>query len=236
VDQHHALDVTRRSIVASFGGLIPGECHVEMNADTEGGGRCSGERDFEVIANKTVSVTVTLTCSGENESPSGSVRITSQFVRNACSNDRIKKIYAIPANVFIGSSTTVQVETYPGAVMGTPTWSFATKNDATNTGHASLSPAASCEGEACIEVNCTDVGSIPGTDPLTGLPSADVAIVVTLEDDECFDTEDVWVSCVDDTVCGDGVRRGSEQCDDGNLTNGDGCNEDCRLEPCPPGE
>lgn len=30
-------------------------------------------------------------------------------------------------------------------------------------------------------------------------------------------------------VCGDGQRQGSEECDDGNLVNGDGCEEDCTL-------
>jgi len=31
------------------------------------------------------------------------------------------------------------------------------------------------------------------------------------------------------TVCGDGIRQGSEACDDGNLVAGDGCENDCRL-------
>jgi cysteine-rich repeat protein len=28
-------------------------------------------------------------------------------------------------------------------------------------------------------------------------------------------------------ICGDGLRVGSEVCDDGNLQNGDGCGEKC---------
>jgi fibro-slime domain-containing protein len=37
------------------------------------------------------------------------------------------------------------------------------------------------------------------------------------------------------TVCGNKVKEGSEQCDDGNLVTGDGCSPSCRLEPvCPP--
>ena len=36
------------------------------------------------------------------------------------------------------------------------------------------------------------------------------------------------------TVCGNGVREGSEQCDDGNNNTGDGCSPFCRNEPiCP---
>lgn len=31
--------------------------------------------------------------------------------------------------------------------------------------------------------------------------------------------------------CGDGVRQGKEQCDDGATSSGDGCSSDCRVEP-----
>ena len=38
------------------------------------------------------------------------------------------------------------------------------------------------------------------------------------------------------TDCGNGIREGSEQCDDGNNDMGDGCTPFCRKEPvCPPG-
>jgi fibro-slime domain-containing protein len=38
------------------------------------------------------------------------------------------------------------------------------------------------------------------------------------------------------TVCGNKMKEGSEQCDDGNMLTGDGCTPFCRLEPtCPPG-
>jgi fibro-slime domain-containing protein len=37
------------------------------------------------------------------------------------------------------------------------------------------------------------------------------------------------------TTCGNGDKEGSEQCDDGNNDNGDGCTPFCRIEPsCPP--
>lgn len=32
-------------------------------------------------------------------------------------------------------------------------------------------------------------------------------------------------------VCGDGIKSGTEACDDGNLTNGDGCSSTCQVEP-----
>ena len=34
------------------------------------------------------------------------------------------------------------------------------------------------------------------------------------------------------TVCGDGIREGQEQCDDGNTTPGDGCDGSCQIEEC----
>lgn len=31
-------------------------------------------------------------------------------------------------------------------------------------------------------------------------------------------------------ICGDNVRRGSEQCDDGNMNDNDGCSSSCLIE------
>ena len=43
--------------------------------------------------------------------------------------------------------------------------------------------------------------------------------------------------CRDDcTVCGDGVRNSDEQCDDGNVDDGDLCNNSCTINVCSPGE
>ncbi|MFP2929988.1 hypothetical protein ACLESO_33295, partial [Pyxidicoccus sp. 3LG] len=37
----------------------------------------------------------------------------------------------------------------------------------------------------------------------------------------------------DDAVCGNNVVEAGEQCDDGNTTNGDGCESTCRPTPTP---
>lgn len=34
------------------------------------------------------------------------------------------------------------------------------------------------------------------------------------------------------TLCGDGIKVGLEECDDGNLNDHDGCSSTCTLEPC----
>eukprot|EP01022_Parablepharisma_sp_SALTPOND_P013163 TRINITY_DN173_c2_g1_i5.p1 TRINITY_DN173_c2_g1~~TRINITY_DN173_c2_g1_i5.p1 ORF type:complete len:100 (-),score=2.11 TRINITY_DN173_c2_g1_i5:27-326(-) len=36
--------------------------------------------------------------------------------------------------------------------------------------------------------------------------------------------------CTKTSVCGNGVREGSEQCDDGNTNSGDGCDSSCNVE------
>ena len=41
-------------------------------------------------------------------------------------------------------------------------------------------------------------------------------------------------SCPPPVICGNGAEEGPEQCDDGNLDSGDGCESDCTLTP-PPG-
>ena len=42
--------------------------------------------------------------------------------------------------------------------------------------------------------------------------------------------EYVTTSCDTADVCGDGTKGASEQCDDGNTDNGDGCDSDCKIE------
>jgi cysteine-rich repeat protein len=40
----------------------------------------------------------------------------------------------------------------------------------------------------------------------------------------------VWILFLDDAFCSDAIRNGGEQCDDGNLSGGDGCDHVCRIE------
>ena len=64
---------------------------------------------------------------------------------------------------------------------------------------------AVCSAETCVADGCQSPGDCaPGDDCISG-------------------------ACVP-AGCGDGIRAGSEQCDDGNVVNGDGCNRRCGLE------
>ncbi|MEZ4307669.1 MAG: DUF4215 domain-containing protein [Polyangiaceae bacterium] len=44
--------------------------------------------------------------------------------------------------------------------------------------------------------------------------------------------DDVKVSACPGSVCGDGTMEGPEACDDGNLTDGDGCDSNCTVTAC----
>jgi len=83
-------------------------------------------------------------------------------------------------------------------------------------------------------------GSFGGPD--TCRPLCNDKIVETIE---CDDSNDIDLDGCDglcrietgwtctgnpsacEEICGDGIRVGSEVCDDGNTDNGDGCNNDC---------
>ena len=47
-------------------------------------------------------------------------------------------------------------------------------------------------------------------------------------------TENCGEAKAQDPVCGNGSVEASEQCDDGNTLDGDGCSSTCRIEPPPP--
>lgn len=73
------------------------------------------------------------------------------------------------------------------------------------------------------------------------LPACDVQFLEALDAPDtangaCFGATPPSSTCPDDppdpgAVCGNGRLEGMEQCDDGNLRDGDGCAADCRLEP-----
>lgn len=59
-----------------------------------------------------------------------------------------------------------------------------------------------------------------------------LAQIEAVEQLNTIDTSIDLTACVAGVcdLCGDGILNGGEQCDDGNLTNGDGCASDCTVE------
>jgi cysteine-rich repeat protein len=233
VNQTHTLNVANGDVVATFGGLAPGGCTATLSTVTGDGYNCQGSAMFTVVAGQIVPVPVTLTCQGTNTTPSGGAKITAGFGQNTCAADRIQKLFAIPSNVLTGQSTKVELELNTANVVGTAVYSWAVRNDATHTGQGTLaSGTCSPNSASCQMFTCTGLGASPTTDPRSGLPAAGVYVSVTVEDSECFDTEEVLVDCLQSSVCGDGTREGAEACDDGNTASNDGCTSGCIVERC----
>lgn len=233
VTQSHTLNVVNGAVVAAFGGLTPGACTVALATQTANGTDCAGNRAFDVVAGQIANVEVTLVCQGVNTSNDGAAKVSTKFSLQACTDDRIKKIYAIPSNLLLGEKTVVEAEINAGAVKGTPKYSWSVRNDATHTAEGTLATATCAAGSAsCQQFTCTGLGAASTVDATTGLPTSAVFVSVKYEDDDCFDTEEVWVDCLQSSVCGDGAVAGVEQCDDGNTASNDGCSASCRTERC----
>lgn len=72
-----------------------------------------------------------------------------------------------------------------------------------------------CLGQLCVASTCGD------------------GFVDTAGGEDCEPPNTATCSSTcQDIVCGDGVRAGNEQCDDGNTTNLDGCDSSCKFEQC----
>ena len=65
---------------------------------------------------------------------------------------------------------------------------------------------------------------------LVGNGIGDLAVGATNDDDGGLDHGAVWILFLDGAYCSDGVDNGAEQCDDGNLVGGDGCDHTCQIE------
>ena len=65
---------------------------------------------------------------------------------------------------------------------------------------------------------------------LSGDGVGDLAVSAAYDDDGGVDVGAVWILFLDGAFCSDGILSGEEQCDDGNLTDGDGCDHVCQTE------
>ncbi|MEC9071896.1 MAG: hypothetical protein VX938_05925, partial [Myxococcota bacterium] len=128
-----------------------------------------------------------------------------------------------------------------------------TQNDICMEGVCGSTDLADCDdGNPCTDDTCTEIGCIHeyntapcnddnectvGDSCFNGVCGSEL---LTCEDDNpCTDDDcDENIGCVFNPVapcCGNGAVEGGENCDDGNFNDGDGCNNDCIIEDCPPG-
>lgn len=126
----------------------------------------------------------------------GSIHIS--VVAADCSLDRIAKIYAGSAELKSGDRTFVQVEPTPGAFSSTASVRFRARLEDVDGGVASDSwtSSTSCsEGfVACGWFTCPTPGDGGVGDDRNPEPAV-YEISVTVEDDDCIDTESVSVEC-----------------------------------------
>ncbi len=104
-------------------------------------------------------------------------------------------------------------------------------------GACRIEPGALCEGvpSVCVATQCGD-GVVEGTEICdngteNGLFYGDgsgCSLACTREPTCRPEGGGATRAC--DSFCGDGMRLGAEQCDDGNLVPGDGCSPDCLFE------
>ena len=175
------IDLTSATkLTATIGGLPAGSGYtVTLSATTTNGATtCGGSGTFSVVAHKTASVTVPMTC---REAPrTGSVLVKGEL--NLCPT--IDGISTNPAEVQVGSSLTVSAAAHdtdaaPSALTyawttTSGTLSSATARDpsftCTAVGPATLTlsvsdgdPAATCADTLTAVVNCSVVAKTPGT-------------------------------------------------------------------------
>jgi cysteine-rich repeat protein len=114
-----------------------------------------------------------------------------------------------------------------------PDGTFASTEDSylcASEGHKALTVTATYQGASAaidVTVTCNECFGIEGPcgDGIVGLG------------EECDNTEPWCVACLIDPICGDGVLHDlgfcaacDEECDDGNLADGDGCSSMCAME------
>jgi len=69
-------------------------------------------------------------------------------------------------------------------------------------------------------------------DPATTAGDSDASSTSSAESTSTSDPDDSGDSTTVVAVCGDGAIEGAEQCDDGNVDDGDGCSADCATATC----
>jgi cysteine-rich repeat protein len=180
---------------------------VALTAAGSKGEVCSGEGTVTVLPGQTTGVSIVLQCRiGDTPVTTGTIEITGTF--NVC-----PQVLTATADPTSTETTSAVASTATDLNMDTLTlkWSAG---------------AGSFADAAAANTTYTCAGS--GEQELT----------ITADDGKgCTHSKTVKVTCTavapPDPVCGNGTKEGSEACDDGNTTAGDGCSATCTVEEPP---
>jgi cysteine-rich repeat protein len=182
---------------------------VSLTASNDAGVTCSGEGSVTVRAGEISSVSVGLQCRVPEGSTttSGSISISGTF--NAC--PKLLAAAADPTSTETTTAVTANAEDADGDTL-TFKWSAGT-GEFTDAAVANTTYTCKASGEQMLSVTVDDGKG-------------------------CTHSKTVTVSCTAVTppapVCGDSKKEGTEDCDDGNTTAGDGCSATCTIEQAPP--
>jgi len=72
--------------------------------------------------------------------------------------------------------------------------------------------------------------SVDSLGDLGGTGVGDLAVLAWRDDDGGPGHGAIWILFLDGAFCSDGIRDRGEQCDDGNIADGDGCSRICEIE------
>lgn len=89
-------------------------------------------------------------------------------------------------------------------------------------------------GEQCDDMNVANGDGCSSTCQLEPTPTPTATPTPTNTNVTPTPTPTATVTATPTPACGNGTPEGAEQCDDGNVANGDGCSATCQLEPCGP--
>jgi cysteine-rich repeat protein len=181
---------------------------VSLTAGTEGSAVCSGEGTVTVVAGQSTGVSIVLQCRLPDGSPAttGSIEITGTF--NVC--PQVLAAAADPTSTETTSAVTSNSTDLNSDTLKV-TWT-ATSGSFADAAAANTTYTCASSGEQTLTVTADDSKG-------------------------CTHSKTVTVTCsgvvAPPAVCGNNMKEGAEECDDGNTTGGDGCSPTCVAEKPP---
>ena len=142
-----------------------------------------------------------------------------------------------PTNTYTLTATPTCTPTVTPTATRTPTATSTATPTRTLTSTASFTPTQTATvtstptNTATITLTSTPSRTATATAPPTSTPSV-TSTATPSATTTATATATPTMTPTNTPRCGDGIRQGSEQCDDGNTVNGDGCDNNCTFTAC----